>query len=56
MQWTDWNHFWHMGGHGAYVWGAYAFTAVLLVAECVSLRRRAMATVRKARGVKGVSR
>ena len=56
MQWTDWNDFWHMGGHGAYVWGAYAFTVALLVAEWVSLRQHARTTSRTTRAAKGMSR
>jgi len=28
--------FFHMGGYGAYVWAAYAFFAVVLIADAVT--------------------
>jgi heme exporter protein D len=35
------SEFFAMGGHGFYVWGAYAVTFGLLAAEVMLLRRRA---------------
>ncbi|BCX88881.1 heme exporter protein D [Methylomarinovum tepidoasis] len=36
-----WQEFIHMGGYGAYVWSAYALTAVVLIWNLiVPLRRR----------------
>jgi heme exporter protein D len=32
--------FFSMGGYGAYVWGAYGLTAVLVAAEIVAVRLR----------------
>ncbi len=42
MNWGSWDNFWMMGGYGLYVWGSYAATFVLLVAEIAMLwlRRR----------------
>jgi len=42
MNWQSWSQFLAMGGYGLYVWGSYAVTAVVLVAEIVALvmRRR----------------
>ena len=34
------NEFLAMGGYGFYVWGAYVVTAIIIVAELVSLRAR----------------
>lgn len=39
MQWDSVAAFWDMGGYGLYVWGSYAVTALLIVAEVVGLRR-----------------
>jgi len=40
MQWGSVSEFFAMGGYGLYVWGAYAVTAVVIVAETVMLVRR----------------
>ncbi|MGP1676940.1 MAG: heme exporter protein CcmD [Burkholderiales bacterium] len=42
MNWGSWQNFLAMGGYGLYVWGSYAVTLVVLVAEIVALvtRRR----------------
>ncbi len=40
MNWTSVEHFFAMGGYGAYVWGAYGVTAVVLALEVFSLRAR----------------
>lgn len=32
--------FWHMGGYGFYVWGAYGGALLAVVAEIVALRWR----------------
>lgn len=40
MQWGSVSEFFAMGGYGLYVWGAYAMTAVVIVAEVVTLIRR----------------
>ena len=42
MQWGSPAEFWAMGGYGLYVWGSYAATLVLMIAEIVllALRRR----------------
>ena len=41
MQWSSAGDFLAMGGYGLYVWGAYAATAVIMVAEVIALARRA---------------
>ena len=40
MNWGSLENFLHMGGYGAFVWGSYAVTAALLVAEVAWLRAR----------------
>ena len=40
MNWTSTTAFLHMGGYGFYVWGAYAATLLLMVAEPLLARRR----------------
>jgi len=40
MQWSSAAEFFAMGGYGLYVWGAYAVTAAVIVAELVTLIRR----------------
>ena len=42
MNWQSWSEFLAMGGYALYVWGSYAVTVVVLVAEVASLimRRR----------------
>ena len=36
----DWSAFWHLGGHGPFVWPGYAAAALLVAAEAVVLLRR----------------
>lgn len=52
MQWGSVAEFVAMGGYGLYVWGAYAVTAAVIVAELVALMRRG----RTLRGRAGRSR
>lgn len=40
MNWGSATEFFAMGGYGAYVWGAYAVTAITLVAEAIAAARR----------------
>ncbi len=40
MIWTTPEDFFHMGGYGLYVWGSYAVTLALLLAEGLTVRRR----------------
>ena len=50
MQWNSVADFFVMGGHGYYVWCAYAMAAFLVAAESVSLfmgRRAAKNAVKK---------
>ncbi len=49
MQWQGLDDFLHMGGHGLYVWGSYAVTALMLAIELWRARarhRRALADAR----------
>ena len=46
MNWNSWSDFWHMGGYGLYVWGSYAITLALMLAETVLSRRRLAAAQR----------
>jgi heme exporter protein D len=41
MQWDSVQAFFDMGGYAAYVWGSFGFTALAMLVEVVSLRRRA---------------
>jgi heme exporter protein D len=44
MNWDGAAGFFAMGGHGLYVWGSYAVTALLMVAEpLLAWRRHAQA-------------
>jgi heme exporter protein D len=40
MNWGSWQNFLAMGGYGLYVWGSYAVTLAVLVAEIVALAAR----------------
>jgi len=40
MNWNSWNDFWAMGGYAFYVWGSYAATFALIIAEIIFLRLR----------------
>ena len=40
MNWGSWDNFLAMGGYAFYVWGSYAVTAALIVAEVALLRLR----------------
>jgi heme exporter protein D len=50
MNWGSVSEFLAMGGYGAFVWGSYGVTVVLIAAEIVTLRarrRRALQDVRR---------
>ena len=49
MSWGSLNNFLAMGGYGLYVWGSYAVTLVLIVAELVLLARRKRSAVGRIR-------
>ncbi|MEI8034231.1 MAG: heme exporter protein CcmD [Betaproteobacteria bacterium] len=40
MIWNNLSEFLDMGGYGLYVWGSYAMSALLLVAELVVLSQK----------------
>jgi len=40
MNWNSWHDFWMMGGYALYVWGSYAATLLLIIAEIAMLRMR----------------
>jgi heme exporter protein D len=40
MSWGSLDNFLAMGGYGLYVWGSYAVTVALMIAELVVLARR----------------
>ncbi len=46
------SEFFAMGGYGFYVWGAYLVTAIVIVAELVSLRARGRAAALLAAGTR----
>ncbi len=39
MNWSGWQEFWAMGGHGFFVWMSYGAALAAVVAEIVVLRR-----------------
>jgi heme exporter protein D len=49
MNWGGWSEFWAMGGYGLYVWGSYAVTLFVMLAELVSLRLRRRSVLRTLR-------
>ena len=49
MNWSSWSEFVAMGGYGFYVWGSFGVSAVVIVAEIVSLRARRKALRQAAR-------
>lgn len=48
MNWTSFDQFLHMGGYGLYVWGSYAVTLAVMLAEALMARQRARAALRAA--------
>ena len=40
MNWNSWGDFWAMGGYALFVWGSYAVTLLLIIAEIALLRMR----------------
>ena len=50
MSWNSLPDFLAMGGHGLYVWGSYAVTLVLMLAEPVLAARRRRRALDDARG------
>lgn len=49
MNWGSLDAFLHMGGYGRFVWGAYGFTAVLLLVEALAARSRLRRALNDAR-------
>jgi len=49
MNWGSPEAFFHMGGYGVFVWGSYALTAALMLAEPVLAARRYAAARRAAK-------
>ncbi|MBL8330826.1 MAG: heme exporter protein CcmD [Rubrivivax sp.] len=48
MNWGSVDQFLSMGGYGLYVWGSYAMTALLMVAEPLLAARRRRRALREA--------
>jgi heme exporter protein D len=58
MNWASWSDFFAMGGYALYVWGSYAVTAGLILAEVIMLgirKRAARARLGAGRGAAGRS-
>lgn len=49
VNWNSWHDFWLMGGYAIYVWGSYAVTLLLIIAEVVLLKMRRSSAVRPLR-------
>jgi heme exporter protein D len=47
MNWGSWQNFFAMGGYGLYVWGSYAVTLIVLVAEIVALKTRRRSVIER---------
>jgi len=45
----NWSEFFAMGGYAGFVWGAYGFAAVVLLANVLSATRRRKAVLRMLR-------
>jgi heme exporter protein D len=56
MNWESFDAFLAMGGYGFYVWGSYAVTSALLVAEMALLRMRRRAVMNALQRAKGPRR
>ncbi len=48
MNWGSASEFFHMGGYGFYVWGSYAVTLLLMLAEPLLARQRHRQALRDA--------
>jgi heme exporter protein D len=51
MNWNSASDFFHMGGYGLYVWGSYAVTLVLMLAEPLLAAHRRRKAVEYAQDV-----
>ncbi len=40
IYWKSWEEFFRMGGYGLYVWGSYAVTLAVMLAEPLLARQR----------------
>ena len=49
IYWNSLSDFVAMGGYGAYVWGSFGLTALILAAEPLLVRRRGRDTRRRLR-------
>ena len=49
MNWGSWDHFFHMGGNGLYVWGSYGVTLLLMLVEPMLAARRRRQALREVR-------
>jgi len=47
--WDSLGAFWHMGGYGRFVWGAYGVTLAAMALEAFTVRRRLARTQTLAR-------
>ncbi len=48
MNWGSASEFFHMGGKGLFVWGSYAVSMLVMVAEPLLARRRHQQALRQA--------
>lgn len=56
MKWGSVSEFLAMGGYGFYVWLSFGMTALCMIWEVMSLRRRQTAAVRSEASNEGVDR
>ncbi len=49
MSWTE---FWHMGGYAFFVWSSYGVTALLILAEVISLIRQRKGVISRLQQIK----
>ncbi len=46
MQWASWSAFFYMGGYAFYVWFSFGLTALCVIWEVLSLRKRSIEALR----------
>ncbi|MGB4812506.1 MAG: heme exporter protein CcmD [Methylophilaceae bacterium] len=49
MQWQSWSAFFNMGGYAFFVWFSFGLTALCVVWEVISLRKRSKHALRLAK-------
>ncbi len=56
MNWSSWSDFFHMGGNGAFVWGAFGVAAATMVIELWQLNLRRSKAMLEATSLQDIDR